>query len=179
MLLASLFFLFLSIFELAAGLSTGTVQKKQRKKMIFINFETPKVPPLIKFNSSVAESSCMRAEMRIALFLGQSQFLISAENVSGNCSELIIGWPSHPFPDIGEIKLLFKLDERKDALRFGCFYGIFTGINNFKITKLSHAGLRYIEVRIGSDTFSSAINNQELGAPLGSSFVCRTGFEFS
>ena len=64
----------------------------------------------------------MRAEMRIALFLGQSQFLISAENVSGNCSELTIGWPSHPFPDIGEIKLLFKLDERKDALRFGSFF---------------------------------------------------------
>lgn len=55
--------------------------------------------------------------MRVVLFMGQSQFLISDENVSGNCSELIIGWPSHPFPDIGEIKLMFSLDERKNQLR--------------------------------------------------------------
>jgi hypothetical protein len=49
--------------------------------------------------------------------MGQSQFLISDENVSGNCSEMSIGWPSHPFPDIGEIKLMFSLDERKNELR--------------------------------------------------------------
>jgi hypothetical protein len=79
--------------------------------------ETEKVPPLIKFNSSIEEKSCIRAEMRVALFMGQSQFLISDENVSGNCSEMSIGWPSHPFPDIGEIKLMFSLDERKNELR--------------------------------------------------------------
>jgi hypothetical protein len=79
--------------------------------------ETEKVPPLIKFNSTIEEKSCIRAEMRVALFMGQSQFLISDENVSGNCSEMSIGWPSHPFPDIGEIKLMFSLDERKNELR--------------------------------------------------------------
>ena len=46
--------------------------------------------------------------MRLSLTLGDSEFLISNANVSGNCSTVELGWPDQPFPELGRIRMEFQ-----------------------------------------------------------------------
>ena len=74
------------------------------------------MPPLIEYTNEFEGKQCLRVKMRLALSLSGSEFLLNNENVGGNCSEVTLGWPSAPFPEIGRLILKFNLDTDSDGL---------------------------------------------------------------
>jgi len=90
--------------------------------------------------------------MRLALTLGDSEFLISNANVSGNCSIVELGWPDQPFPELGRIRMEFQLERDAEGVEF--------------------TGLRQLQVTIRERDYVTSINDQYVGAPLGQSFMC-------
>jgi len=122
---------------------------------IFASFS---VPPLIDHLVEYEGKQCLHIKMRLSLTLGDSEFLISNSNVSGNCSTVELGWPDKPFPEIGRIRMEFQLEKNTDGIET--------------------TGLRLLEVTIREIDYQTSINDQYVGAPLGQSFMCNTGFKY-
>ena len=53
--------------------------------------------------------------MRLSLTLGDSEFLINQNSITGNCSEVTIGWPEPPFPLLGRINLKFNMEKNAEG----------------------------------------------------------------
>ena len=89
-------------------------------------FRTNQVPPPIDFAYKFDGKQCLHIKMRLSLTLGDSEFLINQNSITGNCSEVTIGWPEPPFPLLGHINLKFNMEKNAEGVE--------------------HAGLRYLEV---------------------------------
>lgn len=89
-------------------------------------FRTDQVPPPIDFAYKFDGKQCLHIKMRLSLTLGDSEFLINQNSITGNCSEVTIGWPEPPFPLLGKINLKFNMEKNAEGVE--------------------HAGLRYLEV---------------------------------
>jgi len=131
-----------------------------QKYFIFIStvLGSLSVPPPIDFAYKFDGKQCLHIKMRLSLTLGDSEFLINQNSITGNCSEVTIGWPEPPFPLLGRINLKFNMEKNAEGVE--------------------HAGLRYLEVVVQNNTYAVTLSDQLIGAPLGQSFFCNTGFSY-
>ena len=84
-----------------------------------------------------------------------------------------LGWPDSPYPLLGKIKLNFNMEKNEMGVE--------------------HAGLRFIQVFVKEKIYTTTINDESefilvlveckytiivIGAPIGQSFFCNTGFHY-